>query len=132
MNRFVILPLMLGVFGFSSCMVHLDRPPIRTITGRVVDADTGQGISNAIVRFSSDRKSFALLLETFGCDASARTDQKGNYSVVARLKDKVRVSVWEENHVGGWFNLPPFPRSNRLEYGLWKLSPKSKGACSKL
>ncbi|MDP1591797.1 MAG: hypothetical protein Q8M07_28825, partial [Prosthecobacter sp.] len=68
----------------------------------------------------------------FGCDASAHTDQKGNYRVVARLKDKVRVSVWEENHVGGRFNLPPFPSSNRLENSLWKLSPKNEGACSKL
>jgi len=116
--------LVLCMFALSGCVIYLDRPPVRTISGQVVRADTGQPVPKATIFFHSGRKPFSLLpVDTFGIDASAFTDQHGRFTVTARLKDKVNVTVQNEIF---WeaFTLPPFPPSNELTNQLWKLSQK--------
>ena len=54
------------------CVIYLDHPPKRTISGQVVRADTGEPVTNASLAFLSGRKLFSLLpVDTFGIDAMA-------------------------------------------------------------
>ena len=84
----VLLAVLLVTQG---CVIYLDHPPKRTITGQVVRADTGGPLTNASVALLSGRKPFSLLpVDTFGIDAHASTDGNGHFSVTARLNDSVR------------------------------------------
>ena len=96
------------------CVIYLDHPPKRTISGQVVRADTGEPLTNASVAFMSGRKLFSLLpVDTFGIDAMARTDGTGHFDKTARLNDKVR--LWIQNQdFAQMFTLPPFTNSNTI------------------
>jgi hypothetical protein len=107
---------------FSGCVTYLDNPPQRHVSGRVLRAADGTPIAGARVSFISGRKTFSLLpVDTFGIDAVATTDADGRFAVSARLNDKVRVIVQDDQLIGD-FQLPPFPRSNQIEGVVWKLS----------
>ena len=124
MKNFSAVLFALVAFGVSGCVIYLDDPPKRKISGQVVRDDTGAPIANARVWFCSGRKPFSLLpVDTFGIDASAVTDKDGRISVTAKLKDKVEVRIqndefWER------FELPPFPASNQLDGAVWRLKEK--------
>ncbi len=120
MKRLIVFALLLGLPG---CVIYLDNPPLRTISGRVLRADTDAPIPGARVTFYSGRKPFSLLpVDTFGIDASASTDADGRFSVSAKLNDKVDAFV-QTDEFDQKFSLPPFPASNHLDV-VWKLSAK--------
>jgi len=112
------------LFGLSGCVIYLDNPPLRYISGRVLRADTGAPIAGARVWFLSGRTPFSLLpVDTFGIDASTTTDANGGFSISAKLNSQVTVIVQNDELIGR-FSLPPFPPSNRIETIVWKLSEK--------
>jgi len=70
MKRLLLFALLLGLSG---CVIYLDNPPLRSISGRVFRADTGAPISGAGVTFYSGRKPFSLLpVDTFGINRRRR------------------------------------------------------------
>jgi hypothetical protein len=80
----------LAIVSLPGCVIHLDNPPLREISGRVKRADTGALIAKASVWLLSGRKPFSLLpVDTFGVDAAATTDSEGRFSVSAKLNDQV-------------------------------------------
>ncbi len=113
MNAPRLLMLAAALTVLPGC-VYLDHPPKRTISGQVVFADTGEPLTNASVAFMSGRKLFSLLpVDTFGIDAMARTDGTGHFDKTARLNDKVR--LWIQNQdFAQMFMLPPFTNSNTI------------------
>src|SRR2546428_8551653 len=113
MNAPRLLMLAAALTVLPGC-VYLDHPPKRTISGQVVFADTGEPLTNASVAFMSGRKLFSLLpVDTFGIDAMARTDGTGHFDKTARLNDKVR--LWIQNQdFAQMFTLPPFTNSNTI------------------
>jgi len=120
MKRLLLFALLLGLSG---CVIYLDNPPLRSISGRVFRADTGAPISGAWVTFYSGRKPFSLLpVDTFGIDASTSTDADGGFAVSAKLNEKVEAIVQNDEFVQK-FSLPMFPASNHLDV-VWKLSEK--------
>src|SRR3954469_17387675 len=123
MNPRLAVALLSVLVGTEGCVIYLDHPPKRTITGRVVRADTGEPLANAGVALLSGRKPFSLLpVDTFGIDAGASTDRDGHFSVTARLNDGVR--AWVQNGAfAQMFALPPFS-SNRIEDVVLKISQR--------
>ena len=122
MQRWLLAFIVL--LGFSGCVIYLDNPPVRYISGRVLRADTGAPIAGARVWFQSGRRPFSLLpVDTFGIDASATADAQGRFAVSAQLNSEVRVVV-QNDELYGDFRLPPFPPSNRIENVVYKLSRK--------
>lgn len=112
------------LFGLSGCVIYLDNPPLRHISGRVLRAETHAPIPGASVWFLSGRKPFSLLpVDTFGIDASATTDADGRFSISTKLNSRVDVVVQNDELIGQ-FRLPPFPPSNRIDSLVWKLSEK--------
>lgn len=112
------------LFSLSGCVIYLDNPPLRYISGRVLRADTLAPIPGASVWFLSGRKPFSLLpVDTFGIDASATTDADGRFSISTKLNSRVDVMVQNDELIGQ-FLLPPFPPSNRIDNLVWKLSEK--------
>ena len=108
----------------SGCVIYLDNPPRREILGRITQADSGQPMAGAYVWFRSGRKPFSLLpFDTFGIDASARTDADGRFSVAAKLKDMVESLVQDDTYFQT-FKLPPFPPSNRIDGIEWAVSQR--------
>jgi hypothetical protein len=114
-----------GAVGLSGCVVHLDNPPERKISGRVIAAETGAPVARADIWFQSGRKVFSLLpVDTFGIDAQTKTDEAGQFSVTARLNDKVSILIDHADFASGRFTLQNFPPANRIEGLVWKLSKK--------
>jgi hypothetical protein len=103
----------------------VDNPPERTISGTVLRADTGVGVTNAVVDFHSGRKSgFSILpWDNFGIDASTHTDAAGRFTLTAKLNPVVHVLV-QNDEFAQIFDLPPFPESNRIDGLVWRLSEK--------
>jgi hypothetical protein len=122
MSKFSITGLLIVLlFGVSGCF-YLDNPPVRTIAGQVVRKDTDQPVRNADIYFRSGRRFFSLIpVDTFGIDAATVTDQRGRFSISARLNDKVEVFVLGDEFLET-FALPAFPPSNQLLSQYWRLS----------
>ena len=124
MKHLVALVLGAAAFGLAGCVIYLDDPPERKISGVVIRDDTGAPIANALVWLRSGRKPFSLLpVDTFGIDASTRTDKEGRLSLTAKLNGKVEVIIQNEEFFQK-FDLPPFPESNRVEGAVWRLKEK--------
>lgn len=123
MNSCIAAALLTVLVTTGGCVIYLDHPPKRTITGRVVRADTGEPLTNASVGLLSGRKVFSLLpVDTFGIDAHGSTDSYGLFFVTARLTDNVRAFV--QNRVFAQsFTLPPFS-SNRIDNLILKVSER--------
>jgi hypothetical protein len=100
----------------------IDDPPARSISGRVIRQDTGAPVANATIAFQSGRKRGLCLLpwDTFGIDAMAATNGKGEFALVAKLNGQVHVFVQDKEFFQN-FDLPAFPESNRIDGILWKL-----------
>jgi hypothetical protein len=119
-------PVFFGVLAalfFSGCM-YLDHPPVREISGRVVQDAVPPAPVTFRLYFCSGRKFFSPLpFDTFGIDADAKTDRQGRFFVRARLNADVKVIV-ESLGPHGKFTLPKFPPSNRLEGLILKISKR--------
>jgi hypothetical protein len=122
MRKFSITGLLIAlIFGASGCF-YLDNPPVRTIAGQVVRKDTNRPVRNASIWFRSGRRFFAFYpVDRFGIDAATVTDQRGKFSISARLNDKVEVCIQNDEFFEA-FALPAFPPSNQLLNQQWKLS----------
>lgn len=128
MKKLTLFSAVLAALTLSGCLIYLDNPPVRHISGQVIREDTGAPIANVSVSFHSGRKPFSLLpVDTFGSDAAAHTDKDGRFIISAKLKDSVEVHIQNDEFYQR-FQLPEFPSSNQLAGLLWKLSEKkSKG-----
>jgi hypothetical protein len=122
----LVITGVLAILGLSGCVIYLDNPPLREISGRVIRADTGAPVSKASIWFLSGRKPFSLLpVDAFGIDASATTNSDGVFSISAKLNDQVQVVIQNEEFLQT-FSLPHFPPSNHIAGLVWKLSQKKK------
>lgn len=123
-KRLTAILLTMAMFGLSGCVIYLDDPPERKISGQVVRDDNGAPIANASVWFLSGRKPFSLLpVDTFGVDAAARTDNEGRMALTAKLNEKVRVVIQNDEFLQQ-FDLPPFPEANQVKDVVWRLKEK--------
>src|SRR5215472_19109209 len=123
-RRSLLVSLAVALTPLAGCVIYLDHPPERTISGEVARADTGQPVTNASVAFLSSRKSCNLLAgDTAGIDATALTDATGHFEKTARLTDKVRLWVQDEEFAQ-MFTLPPFTNANSMEGVLLKISQR--------
>ena len=112
------------ICSLAGCVIHLDNPPLRFVSGRVVRADTGAPVAKASVSFHSGRKVYSPLpVDTFGIDALTKTDAQGRFSVSAKLNADVQVIV-QNDEFFQVFTLPPFPPSSRVENLVYRLSGK--------
>jgi hypothetical protein len=112
------------MLSLAGCVIYLDNPPERTISGQVVREDTGMPLADALILFRSGRKPFSLLpVDTFGIDASTRTDKDGKFLVSAKLNGKVEVTVQSDEFFQR-FELLPFPESNRIDGLIWRLKDR--------
>ena len=123
MNTRIPVALLTVLVATGGCVIYLDHPPKRTITGQVVRADTGEPLTNASVALLSGRKPFSLLpVDTFGIDAHGSTDRGGHFSITARLNDSVRALV-QNGVFAQMFTLPPF-FSNRIDNVVLKITDR--------
>ena len=124
MKNFAVVVVALIALSVSGCVIYLDDPPERKISGQVIRDDTGAPIANACVWFLSGHKPFSLLpVDTFGIDASVETNKEGRFSKTAKLNDRVEVIIQNEEF---WqkFDLPSFTESNQLDEIVWRVKQK--------
>ena len=120
----LLVILAVALTPLAGCVIYLDHPPERTISGDVARADTGEPVTNASVAFLSGRKSCSLLAgDTAGIDTTALTDAAGHFEKTARLSDKVRLWVQDEEFAQ-MFTLPPFTNSNTMTGVLLRVSQR--------
>jgi hypothetical protein len=124
MNAPRMLTVAIALTALPGCVIYLDHPPTRTISGQVVRADNDEPLTNARVAFMSGRKPFSLLpVDTFGVDAVGYTDGAGHFDKRARLNDSVRLLIQDQEYVQ-MFTLPPFTNSNTMTGLLLRISDR--------
>jgi hypothetical protein len=120
----LLVILAISLTPLAGCVIYLDHPLERTISGDVARADTGEPLTNASVAFLSDRKTCSLFAGgSAGIDATTLTDAKGHFENTARLADKVRLWVQDEEFAQ-MFTLPPFTNSNTMSGVILRISQR--------
>ncbi len=125
MKAIASLPLIAAMLLGSGCMVYMDRPAERTISGAVVSEADGQPVSHAVLWFYSERRHLGMATN-HGIDATAYADKDGKFILRARLNEKVTVLVYKEGRYQP-YQLPPFPESNRLDGVVWRFKTADNG-----
>lgn len=103
----------------AGCVAYLDKPPVRTISGRIVDESSDEPIRNINVYFYSGRK-YTGLADTFGIDVSAVTDTDGRFAVTSRLNAVVTAVVYANSKYYR-FDVPAFSVDGTSKDILWKI-----------
>jgi hypothetical protein len=121
MRRILItLIILVQSMVLPGCVAYLDKPPLRTIAGEVIDEATSMPLGNITIYFYSGRR-YMGMAETFGVDASAMTDAGGRFTVTARMNDMVTAIVYANSRYYR-FNVPAFPADGVSKDIIWKIN----------
>ena len=121
MKRIVILSLMAALLFGSGCMVYMDKPAKRTISGQVISEDNGEPVPHAVLWFYSERNRMGIATN-YGIDATVHADKDGRFALNARLRgEKVTVVVYKNGVTQTYTLEDPFAESNTLENIVWKI-----------
>jgi hypothetical protein len=124
-NALVFLSLIAAMLLGFGCMVYIDRPAERTISGEVVFEADGQAVPFAVLWFYSERRHLGMATN-HGIDATAYADKDGKFTLRARLNEKVTALVYKEGQYQS-YQLPPFPESNMIDGIIWSFKAADNG-----
>ncbi|MDR1010185.1 MAG: carboxypeptidase-like regulatory domain-containing protein [Opitutaceae bacterium] len=115
----IIFPFLMAALLFGAgCMIYIDKPAVRTISGQVVSEQGGEPVPFAVLWFYSERSKIGMATN-HGIDATAYADKEGKFTIKARLNEKVTVLVYKEGKYQS-YELPAFPASNEIAGIVWR------------
>jgi hypothetical protein len=125
MKAIASLSLIAAMLLSSGCMIYIDRPAYRAVSGQVVSEADGQAVAYAVLWFYSERRHLGMATN-HGIDATAYADKDGKFTLRARLNEKVTVLVYKEGRYQS-YQLPPFPESNTIDGIVWRFRGADNG-----
>ncbi|MFO8027136.1 MAG: hypothetical protein R6U56_05695 [Opitutales bacterium] len=83
-----VIPVLLlaALVALSGCVHYIDNPPEYTFSGIAIESESGEPVIDATVWIQSKRKYITLFpVDTFGVVETARTDEKGKFSITTKV-----------------------------------------------